>query len=71
LTARFQMGALDLSLGRFDEARAYLEGVARESPDFQPVHVQLASLYFKMNRKVDSERERQLVLKLNGQQPRP
>lgn len=71
LTARFQMGAVNLSLGRFEEARSYLEGVAREAPDFQPVHVQLASLYFKMKRKEDSERERQLVLKLNGQQPRP
>ena len=71
LTARFQMGAVNLSLGRFEEARAYLEGVAREAPDFQPVHMQLASLYFKMKRTEDSERERQLVLKLNGQQPRP
>ena len=71
LTARFQMGAVCLSLGRFEEARTYLEGVANEAPDFQQVHVQLASLYFKMNRKMDSERERQLVLKLNGQQPRP
>jgi tetratricopeptide (TPR) repeat protein len=77
LSARFQVGALNLALGHLDEAQKDLERVARESPDFQEVHVQLAALYYRLNRKQDGERERQIVLRLNqkarqqGPQPEP
>jgi tetratricopeptide (TPR) repeat protein len=75
LSARFQVGALNLALGHLDEAQKDLERVARESPDFQEVHVQLAALYYRLNRKQDGERERQIVLRLNQkarqQGPRP
>ena len=65
LSARFQVGALNLALGNLDAAQKDLERVARESPDFQEVHVQLAALYYRMNRKEDGERERRIVLRLN------
>jgi len=52
-------------LGHLDDARKDLEQVARQWPDFQEVHVQLASLYARMNRKEDSMHEREIVLKLN------
>jgi len=65
LSARFQMGAAQFSLGNLDDARRLLEGVERDSPEFQQAHVLLASIYFKLNRKEDGERERQIVLKLS------
>jgi len=64
-SARFQVGSLNLVLGKLDAAQKDLEQVARESPDFQEVHVQLAALYYRLNRKEDGERERQVVLRLN------
>ena len=76
-SARFQVGSLNLVLGKLDAAQKDLEQVARESPDFQEVHVQLAALYYRLNRKEDGERERQIVLRLNqkarqeGPQPEP
>jgi tetratricopeptide (TPR) repeat protein len=63
--ARFQVGMLNLAEGHIEEARKHLEQVERESPDFQEAHAQLAVLYARLNRKEDSERERNLVLKLN------
>ena len=59
------MGALDAALGRLEEARKELEQVAREWPEFQEVHVQLAVLYSRLGRPEDSRREREIVIKLN------
>jgi len=64
-TARFQVGALNLANGNLDKARKELEAVERQTPGFLEVHVQLASLYAKLNRPQDSERERKIVLALN------
>src|SRR5882762_491600 len=77
MQARFQIGALNLVRGKLDTARKDLEQVEREVPDFQEVHVQLASLYARLNLKADSRREREIIVKLNekarekGPQPDP
>ena len=63
--ARYQVGALNLALGHLDKARENLERVERDSPDFQEVHVQLAVVYARLNLTADSQREREIVLKLN------
>lgn len=63
--ARFQMGALDAAAGKFDEARKILEQLEKEWPDFLEVHVQLATLYVHMGLKDKSQREREIVLKMN------
>lgn len=65
IPARFQVGAVHLALGKLDPARKDLEQVAHDSPDFQEVHVQLAALYARMGLTADSQREREIVLKLN------
>ena len=39
--------------------------MAREWPEFQQVHVQLAAVYQRLNRSQDSQREREIVLELN------
>ncbi|HVN21693.1 MAG TPA: tetratricopeptide repeat protein [Dongiaceae bacterium] len=63
--SRFQTAALDAALGKLDDARKEFEALERDWPDFLEVHVQLASLYARMNLKQESERERDLVLKFN------
>jgi len=63
--AQFQVGALNLATGHLEEARKELEAVAKRWPDFIEAHVQLATLYTRMNRPQDSERERKIVLALN------
>lgn len=63
--AQYQMGALNLALGHLDEARKQLEQLEREWPDFEEVHVELASLYSRLELKEDSKREREIVLKLD------
>ena len=65
IPARYQVGALNLALGNLDLARKDLERVERDSPEFQEVHVQLAALYARLHLTADSQRERELVLKLN------
>lgn len=63
--ARFQIGMLNLTSGRLEDARQDLEQVAHDSPDFQEVHAQLAVLYARLHRDADSLRERSIVLQLN------
>ena len=65
IPARYQVGALNLALGNLDIARKDLERVERDSPEFQEVHVQLAALHARLHLTADSQRERELVLKLN------
>jgi tetratricopeptide (TPR) repeat protein len=66
--ARYHMGALYAALGKPGEARPLLEGVAKEHPDFVEARVLLASVYYRLNRKEDGDRERAVVQKLNAEQ---
>lgn len=63
--AAFQMGALDAATGALDKARKEFERLEREWPDFLEVHVELANVYSRLKLKEDSQREQQIVLKLN------
>jgi Flp pilus assembly protein TadD len=63
--ARFQVGMLNMAKGKLEDALSEFEQVARQSPDFQEVHVQLALVYARLNRKSDSERERAIVVQLD------
>jgi tetratricopeptide (TPR) repeat protein len=65
IPARYQVGSLNAALGKFELARKDLEQVEHDSPDFQEVHVQLAALYARMGLTSESQREREIVLKLN------
>lgn len=66
--AHYHLGAVLAALGRPDEARPLLEGVAKEYPDFVEARVLLASVYYRLNRKEDGDRERAAVQKLNSEQ---
>jgi Flp pilus assembly protein TadD len=64
---RYQLATLDLSAGKLDLACAQLEKLTRETPQFVEAHVSLATVYYRLKRKVDGDRERELVLKLNAE----
>jgi predicted Zn-dependent protease len=66
--ARYHLGAVLAALGKPDEARPLLEGVAKEYPNFAEARALLASVYYKLNRKADGDRERAIVQRLNTEQ---
>ena len=64
---RYQLATLDLIAGDLDKACAKLEGLIKESPQFVEAHVSLATVYYRLKRKEDGDREREIVLKLNAE----
>jgi Tfp pilus assembly protein PilF len=73
--ARYQLAAIDVSEGRIEEARTGLESLIKEAPEFLEAHVSLATVYYRLKRKEDGDRERETVRKLNAaaqaRQPKP
>jgi tetratricopeptide (TPR) repeat protein len=65
LGARYQMAAIDLYAGRSEAARRALESIVKEAPAFTEAHVTLATVYYRLKRKDDGDRERAIVQKLN------
>jgi len=64
---RYQIATLDLLAGSVDEARIKLEQLIKDTPHFVEAHVSLATVYYRLKRKADGDRERELVLKLNAE----
>ena len=64
---RYQLATIQLQEGKVEEARAALEQLVRESPQFIEAHVSLATVYYRLKRKQDGDRERAIVLKLNAE----
>jgi tetratricopeptide (TPR) repeat protein len=65
---RYQLATLDLMTGKIADACTKLEQLIKESPEFVEAHVSLATVYYRLKRKVDGDRERQTVLQLNAKQ---
>jgi tetratricopeptide (TPR) repeat protein len=63
---RYQLATLDLLAGDTEAARVKLELLTKESPQFVEAHVSLATVYYRLQRKQDGDRERATVLKLNA-----
>jgi Tfp pilus assembly protein PilF len=63
---RYQVATLDLAEGQVEKARNALEAIVKESPDFTAAHVNLATVYYRLHRKEDGDRERDIVRKLNA-----
>ena len=63
--ARFQIATVKVALGRTDEALALLEPIVREAPKFVEARVTLATVYYRLKRREDGDRERALVDELN------
>ena len=66
--ARYHLGAAYAGLGKPDIAQPLLEDVVKEYPDFVEARVLLASVYFRLNRKEDGQRQRAIIEKLNAEQ---
>lgn len=62
---RYQIGNLLLLTGKLDEARESLEAIVKEAPKFLEAHVSLATLYYRLKRREDGDRERVIVQELN------
>src|SRR4030095_9061285 len=66
--ARFHVAAVYTSLAKPQDALPLLEGVAKEFPEFSEARVLLASVYYRLNRKEDGDREKAAVQKLTAEQ---
>jgi tetratricopeptide (TPR) repeat protein len=66
--ARYHLGAVYAGLGKPGEAQPLLEDVVKEYPDFVEARVMLASVYYRLNRKEDGQRQRAIIEKLNAEQ---
>jgi tetratricopeptide (TPR) repeat protein len=66
--ARFHLASAQAALGKPGEALPLLEAVTKEFPDFTEARVLLASIYYRLNRKADGDRERAIVQKLNAEE---
>jgi tetratricopeptide (TPR) repeat protein len=64
---RYQMATLDLASGNFEPARQTLEVLIKETPEFAEAHATLATVYYRLNRGADGDRERAVAQKLMDQ----
>jgi tetratricopeptide (TPR) repeat protein len=64
---RYQLATLDLAIGNIEQACKGLEQLVKETPQFVEAHVSLATVYYRLKRKEDGDRERAIVLKLNAE----
>ena len=65
--ALLQFANLRSAQGKRDEACQILEGITKRYPDFREAHVVLASLYYRLKRRADGDREHELAQKLSAQ----
>lgn len=68
LRAVYQVGAIQLATAKLQEACATFESVIKQAPQFTEAHISLATVYYRLKRKADGDRERALVQKLRAEQ---
>lgn len=66
--ARYHLAAVYAAAGKPKDALPLLEGVLKEHGDFVEARVLLASVYYRLNRKEDGDREKALIQKSNAEQ---
>ena len=64
---RFQLAAVALHDGKLESARRDLESIVKDAPKYTEAHVSLATVYYRLKRKEDGDRERAIVQKLNAE----
>ncbi len=65
---RYQVAVVDLATRNLEPARKALEALIAESPAFAEAHATLATVYYRLDRNADGDRERDLAEKLTDQQ---
>lgn len=63
----YYLGCTYLAAGKTDESERELTQVVKDAPDFVEAHVALATLYYRVKRKEDGDRERAIIQKLNAE----
>jgi tetratricopeptide (TPR) repeat protein len=66
--ARYHLAAVYAAAGKPADALPLLEGVLKEHTDFVEARVLLASVYYRLNRKEDGDREKAIIQKSNADQ---
>ena len=66
VAVRYQIANVELAQAHTEESRRQLEEILKESPQFTEAHVTLATAYYRLKRKDDGDRERNLVRKLTA-----
>jgi tetratricopeptide (TPR) repeat protein len=66
--ARLQMAKLNGMTGKYEEAAATLEDIIKNDPKWLDPHVELATIYYKLHRPEDGQREREIVAQIEAQQ---
>jgi tetratricopeptide (TPR) repeat protein len=64
LALRYQLASIALHQQNLESARRGLEEIVKESPSYTEAHVTLATVYYRLKRKEDGDRERAIVQKL-------
>jgi tetratricopeptide (TPR) repeat protein len=64
---RYQIANVDLATGDLETARQSLEALIKESPDFAEAHASLATVYYRVHRSADGDREKAISEKLMEQ----
>jgi tetratricopeptide (TPR) repeat protein len=64
---RYQLANVDLATANLEPARLALEALVKESPEFAEAHASLATVYYRLNRSADGDRERATSEKLMEQ----
>jgi tetratricopeptide (TPR) repeat protein len=64
---RYQLSTVDLATGNLEQARQTLERLITEAPEFAEAHATLATVYYRLNRSMDGDRERAISEKLMDQ----
>ncbi|MBS1809883.1 MAG: tetratricopeptide repeat protein [Acidobacteria bacterium] len=65
--ARFYIESIRVGQGKIAEALPELEQLVKDAPDFVEAHVMLATVYYRLRRKADGDREQAIVNKLNAE----
>jgi tetratricopeptide (TPR) repeat protein len=65
VAAQYQLALILLAGGDAEGARLRLERVVAKAPSFTQAHVSLATVYYRLKRKAEGDREREIVRKLN------
>ena len=66
--ARLQLALVHVANGDLAAARLVLEPLAREEPSFSEAHVSLATVYYRLGRRAEGDREQQTVRRRKAEQ---
>jgi len=67
LDARYNVSSIHVQQGNLNTALQQLESMTKEAPEFRQAHVTLATVYYRLKRKSDGDRERAIVQNLTDE----